>query len=545
MVHVIFLPCRELNPESLQPAPVSSGKTHFQLQEYPKTMNGPLWHRLRLAVFPGGCHLFYVLIFIALTVPRSTEAAPWFNPGDPRLRYAVQHLADRGHLERSVTTWPMMVGSIEGGLDQDRAVGDDSAVMAMSYLSFEKQAQAHTGSQAEVAFSVVNEQPFLQGFGAVPGDTQVEAAYQYLGDRFALGLSYARAISPEDTKENRFDGSYAALTVKNVALGAGYIDRWWGPGWQSSLILSTNARPIPAVWLSRVDEKPFDLPVLKYLGPWQFTAFAGQLEEERNHSEAKMVGMRLTLRPLQGLDIGFSRTFTYGGDGMPENSTALGRILTGRTNSKLDGKPVADQIAAIDVRYGFSLGAQTAGIYGQMMGEDEAGAFPAKKSWLFGVDFTSSFGKSDQQWFIEYSDTLADGMFSDGIANVSYEHSSWTTGNRYLGRNQASTFEGDSRNLSVGMFNFFPNGHNLGLSVALAELNVEDAPVRATITDPDITYFIPSEKVDILFANLTYGFLFGPGWLDLALQIQDDSFARASGGRQKQLSAGISYRYRF
>ena len=24
-------------------------------------------------------------------------------------------------------------------------------------------------------------------------------------------------------------------------------DRWWGPGWDGSLILSNNARPIPAI----------------------------------------------------------------------------------------------------------------------------------------------------------------------------------------------------------------------------------------------------------------------------------------------------------
>ncbi|MBE0473964.1 capsule assembly Wzi family protein, partial [Rhodoferax sp.] len=184
-------------------------------------------------------------------------------------------------------------------------------------------------------------------------------------------------------------------------------------------------------------------------------------------------------------------------------------------------------------------------VYGQMMGEDEAGAFPAKKAWLFGLDATSRFFESNQQWFIEYSDTLANGMFGDGIANVSYEHSNWTTGNRYLGRNQASTFEGDSRNLTLGLFNFFPNGHNLGLSVAYAELNVNNAPVRATITDPDITYYIPAEKTDILFFNISYGMQFGSGWLNLGLQLQDDNFLRASGGKQEQIAVGASYKYRF
>lgn len=484
------------------------------------------------------------LIFLML-LPTLVTAAPWFNPGDPRMRHSLQQLADRGHLNRGVTSWPVMVGSVDGGLDYNRAGSDEVIATSLGYINFERDMQSSRGLRAEVAISLTSDQAFLQGFAPAPRDTQAQATYEFLGDHLALGLNYAYALDPEDTKNHRFDGSYVAFTAANLAFGAGYLDRWWGPGWQSSLILSTNARPIPALWLSRVDEKPFDLPLLNLLGPWQFTLFAGQLEKERDHADAKMVGMRLTLRPIKGLDVGFSRTFTFGGQGQQESGGALGRILIGRTNEPYNGRPVADQIGSVDLRYGFSLGDYTLGLYGQMMGEDEAGAFPAKKSWLFGMDATSRFFENNQQWFIEYSNTLADGMFGDGIPNVSYEHSNWTTGNRYLGRNQASTFEGDSRNLTVGLFNFFPNGHNLGLSAAYAELNIEDAPVRATIVDSAISYFVPAEKTEILFFNINYGMQYGAGWIDLALQFQDDTFMRASGGKQEQVAAGVSYKYRF
>lgn len=493
---------------------------------------------------PGWLIVTITLMMVWL-LPSVVSAAPWFSPGDPRMRHSLQQLADRGHLNRAVTTWPVMVGSVDGGLNHDRIGSDEVIATSLGYINFERDMQSSRGSRAEIAVSLASEQAFLQGFAPAPRDTQAQATYEFLGDHLALGLSYAYALDPEDTKNHRFDGSYVALTAANLAVGAGYLDRWWGPGWQSSLILSNNARPIPAFWLSRVDEKPFDLPLLRLLGPWQFTLFAGQLEKERDHAEAKMVGMRLTLRPLPGLDIGFSRTFTYGGAGQQESGGVLGRILIGRTNEPYNGQPVADQIGSVDLRYGFSVGDYTLGLYGQMMGEDEAGAFPAKKSWLFGLDATSSFVANNQQWFIEYSNTLADGMFGDGIANVSYEHSNWTTGNRYLGRNQASTFEGDSRNLTVGLFNFFPNGHNLGLSVSYAELNIKDAGVRATITDPDITYYIPAEKTDILFVNVSYGMQLGAGWLDLAVQLQDDTFLRASGGKQEQVAVGMNYTYRF
>ena len=39
------------------------------------------------------------------------------------------------------------------------------------------------------------------------------------------------------------DGSYIAARLGNWSASFGQVERWWGPGWDGSLILSTNARP--------------------------------------------------------------------------------------------------------------------------------------------------------------------------------------------------------------------------------------------------------------------------------------------------------------
>jgi hypothetical protein len=44
----------------------------------------------------------------------------------------------------------------------------------------------------------------------------------------------------------------------NWSTSLGKVDRWWGPGWDGSLILSTNARPIPAISLDRRIAEPFE-----------------------------------------------------------------------------------------------------------------------------------------------------------------------------------------------------------------------------------------------------------------------------------------------
>ena len=63
----------------------------------------------------------------------------------------------------------------------------------------------------------------------------------------------------------RADGTYVAASLGNWMLSAGYLDRWWGPGWQGSLILSSNARPMLSIAADRNESTPFDLPVLRWL----------------------------------------------------------------------------------------------------------------------------------------------------------------------------------------------------------------------------------------------------------------------------------------
>jgi hypothetical protein len=60
---------------------------------------------------------------------------------------------------------------------------------------------------------------------------------------------------------------------------AGFMQRWWGPGWDGSLILSSNARPIPALSVDRNYSDPFGLPVLRRLGPWSASVGMGQLDD--------------------------------------------------------------------------------------------------------------------------------------------------------------------------------------------------------------------------------------------------------------------------
>ena len=178
-----------------------------------------------------------------------------------------------------------------------------------------------------------------------------------------------------------------------------------------------------------------------------------------------------------------------------------------------------------------------------MMGEDEAGAFPARKSWLLGTDWTTQLLSSDQQWFVEYSNTLADDFLGNAMPNIAYDHSRYGSGYRYKGRNMASTFDGDAETLTLGVFNFFPDGRNLSASLGYLDLN-KDGDNRTVITDNDIFVNVPSGDQKAAVVSLSYGTQFLNGWLDLTAQATDKKIAFIS-GEKDQWSIGAAWRYRF
>ena len=437
-----------------------------------------------------------------------------------------------------------MWSAVHNGTAPD-VTGDFSSVgTARAYLRFEQAQQAEQGFRGEVSLHGSSEIPAIRGFDQNPlAKAGASIDLQWQGEIWALGVSPSLALNSDDDEKLRLDGSYLAATAGNWVFGAGAIDRWWGPGWQSSLILSNNARPMPAVWLNRNDSHAPEADWLAWLGPWQFTAFAGQYESERAVPQAKLLGMRFSFRPVAGLDIGLSRAIMLGGEGRPETASTLWNAIIGRDNGQLEENDPGNQLASIDARYGFAIGQQSMGVYAQMMGEDEAGAFPARKSWLFGVDWTTQLFNADQQWFTEYSNTLADDFLGDAIPDITYDHSRYRTGYRYYGRNMASTFGGDAETVTLGAFNFFDDGANLSTKLIYAHLN-KDGGNRTVAPAGDVFYVVPDGDQDVAILAVGYGARLFNGWLDLNLQASDQEI-QYLGGDKDQWSLGAAWTYRF
>lgn len=405
-----------------------------------------------------------------------TIAAPWIDPGEQQLRHHVQVLADAGVITTPITTWPLPWAAIAGDLERATPAAWPASVgWSLAYVKFYlDRAQSRLNLQARVATQ--GDPVVFRHFGADQREeNEASGEIDWLGKHLAARLRLTWAPEASDDKEYRLDGSYVAGVLGNWGVSVGAIDRWWGPAWQSSLILSHNARPVTAVSLQRQASTAFETPWLSWIGPWSFTAFAGQLESNRAIPDAKLLGARLALKPFQGLEIGLSRAVQWGGDGRPQDWDSFWNAMIGNDNADTettfgDNEP-GNQLGAADVRFGFPLANTYSAVYLQYAGEDESGGFPSRGFVMAGVESAFEYGNIFHRIAAEYSDTLVGAHNGDERPNVAYEHHLYHSGYRYFGRTLGSTFDNDTRAVSLLVDHYLSGESQLSWRIGKLDLN--------------------------------------------------------------------------
>ena len=453
-----------------------------------------------------------VACLIAAGLPEPTEAAPWIEPGDAYARFKLQQAADAGKLDSTITAWPLARSNAKNVNSKDQFLWNNLS--------------GNVGGSFELGIGGSTSPVLIQGFeGRQTEAGEVGATVEYIGDTMAVSLSPSYVPDPTDDESLRFDGSYLASTFQNWTVGAGFIDRWWGPGWQSSLILSDNARPAPSVWLNRRNTHTSNSPWLSWLGPWQFTGFVSRLEDERYVPSANLVGMRFNFRPVTSLEIGLSRLIQWGGEGQPDSLSSFWDSFIGKDNYGGNGEEQdpGNQLAGIDLRYGFSVNNSTVGLYTQVVGEDEAGYLPSRKVYQFGMDWTSSLAGGEQQWFIEGVDTLTEGLFGgETRPNYAYEHFNYKSGMRYLGRNIATTFDADARAITLGGYHFSTPEVRWHAALTWAELNRDGGVRFEKGAGTEVDYFVPAYDQELVMIQLSHTRPMPIGEATLQLSVASD-----------------------
>ena len=410
----------------------------------------------------------------ALLFAAATHAEPWIAPGDAGLRHDVQLLADTGVLHTPTLSWPLPWSNIARDIERVDVATLGPAARSSAARLHERALAEMRIDEIALGFELAaaSEPEVLRTFSDTPReDGEAALLASRTGQRFAW-KAVARVVADvEDGQTFRPDGSYVAASLGNWMLSAGYLERWWGPGWQGSLILSNSARPVPGVSLDRNESTPFEVPVLRWLGPWRFSTFMGQLEGDRDYPQTLLFGMRAEIRPIPSLQIAASRTAQWCGDGRPCGLDTFVDLLAGNDNDQpLDEQP-GNQLAGFDLRWSWPGGRVPLALYAQGIGEDEAGFLPSKYLGLVGLETWGVWGEHSWRGTVEYADTACDFINSQPDFGCAYENSIYTTGYRFRGRAIGHSMDGDGEMISSSLMLLGSSGHRWQLTAREVKLN--------------------------------------------------------------------------
>jgi len=438
-----------------------------------------------------------IVVGVTLVSPLAT-AAPWISPGDVALRHDLQRLVDAGLLSSPILSWPLPWHDVLRDLE---AANPANVPPRLAPIVERVRARLRVSTQTDTVrwtaeLDGATEPEQLRTFATAPREEgEAAIAADWMGDRFAWRLEARVVADAEDGKTFRFDGSYVAANLGNWVVSAGYLERWWGPGWDGSLILSTNARPLPALAIDRLSARPFDVPVLEWLGPWRFSTFMGQLESDRDYAHALLFGMRAEIRPLPSLQLAASRTAQWCGEGRPCGFDTFTDLLFGNDNDQPLEEQPGNQLAGFDVRWTWPGGGVPLALYAQAIGEDEAGSMPSKYLGLFGAEVWGDTAGWNWRARVEYADTACDFVNANPQFGCAYENSVYTSGYRYRGRPIGHAMDGDGETTGFGVVMVDPGGRSWEVGLRHFALNREGAiahhslvPAPATLDDVTLAH---------------------------------------------------------
>ena len=189
----------------------------------------------------------FVTLLVGSLSPLSIFAEPYLSPNDPFLRHEIRLLGDKGELTGLQNTWPLDLGGLYG------MRSEQPANLPHHLLDDRISEESESGwSPLRTTLGLSDDRVTARGFGPEPRSSfTTNASVSWMNDRFAAKLSLNALYGMETDWKGRkdeglaLDGSYIAARLGNWSASFGQVERWWGPGWDGSLILSTNARPIP------------------------------------------------------------------------------------------------------------------------------------------------------------------------------------------------------------------------------------------------------------------------------------------------------------
>jgi len=386
------------------------------------------------------------------------QASPWAAVGDMQLRNDVEILARHNVISGPVNTWPISWKQITRNLSRTSEM-DLPPYVRLAVMRVKEKIPGEF--RTTVHLQLTNNPAIVRGFQKTArNDLDASATLEYNNDDSGTTVHLEGGYRKGNGEDYaHLDSSYLSQDIGNWSAYAGAFDRWWGPGRESTLILSNNARPMPSVGLRRIEPKAFETKWLSWIGPWQWDMFVAKMEKDRHVPNALIAGMRLSFEPINNFEVGLSRTMQLCGDGRPCGFASWTKALVsiGDLDNPVDRTDLSqepgNQLASIDFSYTASISEKTnLKLYAEGAAEDLLLFLPYKYAKMIGISVYGPYRKDGAQWRVsaEFSDTVATLVWFGGTREkyVLYNHHIYQSGYRYKGRSIGHSLDSNSQLIS-------------------------------------------------------------------------------------------------
>ncbi len=268
---------------------------------------------------------------------------------------------------------------------------------------------AQHGSEGTPLAENNNGTVYRQGFN---GDLRW-AAEGYLGG-ISAALVEPTLLVENDGLRTDINRGYLKLGGGGLELEAGRDESWLGLGYRGAITQTSNAKNFDLVKLS--SPEPLDVAwVKRYLGEVKYSMSAARFDKVSTlggERQPWFYALKLSLKPIDDLEIGFNLGRQVGGPGVDNSFTS--------TMSGLIGGKMADNsngLAGIELRYRIPWLRNTE-VYGEFSGEDTAGFWPIVESYVAGfyIPRLTDDGRNDFrfEFFQGHQILYTSGTFREG-----------------------------------------------------------------------------------------------------------------------------------
>ena len=279
-------------------------------------------------------------------------------------------------------------------------------------------------------------------------------------------LSSQLSLNFDDHDKLSFDNSYVNYEKGIANLSIGKVDRIWSFSEKSSLILSSNSRPLEALSLKL--ENNFNTNWLPSSANWSVELINGSTKNSYNGKNSMLSGARVVISPHENLNFEILQTAQWGDQNDKLYSTDIEAFFL---DTNVGKNASVNKLAGFGLSYSVPLNKNTYRFYSQAIGEDESGNLPSCYAWMAGLELIVPAMKFPTTLTIEAVDTrVKKSTHGNCGANTMYNNGIYD----YINYGTVLGVPIDTEGTSLELFGQSQVNKNLGINYLTKFFNIND-----------------------------------------------------------------------